>query len=47
MTKQEMKKDMDKHIKTGTSITAKNPGARRDAWGDVKALEILVKAARG
>ena len=47
MTKNEMKKDMDKYIKTATTVKGKNKGARRQAWVDVKALEILVQAAKG
>ena len=47
MTKNEMKNHMDKYIKTTTTVKGKNKGERRQAWADVKALELLVQAAKG
>ena len=44
--KEKSKASINKHIQTATSIKGKNPGAKRDAWQELKALEILVKAAR-
>ena len=47
MKKEKMKIDMDKYINNCNVPKPGQKGSRREAWGDVKALEILVKAARG
>lgn len=47
MKKEEMKKIIDDHIEKSTAMKGKIQGNRAAAWQEVKALEILVKAARG
>lgn len=45
--KEKTKAGIDKYIKNCNVPKPKQKGSRREAWADVKALEILVKAAQG
>lgn len=47
MKKEKIKKSMDVYIKNCNVSKPGVKGSRPEAWADLKALEILVKAARG
>jgi hypothetical protein len=47
MTKNKTKKSMDAYINNCKVKKAGVKGSRPEAWAELKALEILVKAARG
>ena len=45
--KEKSKRAIDDHIKSCNVPKPKQKGTRPEAWDELKALEILVKAARG
>lgn len=45
--KEKSKRDFDKYINNCNVPKPRAKGTRREAWTELKALEILVKAARG
>lgn len=50
MTKQDMKRNLDRHIRNTkgvTRTTGRKKGYREAAWSEVKALELLLNAAKG
>ena len=47
MTKEETKRNIDKYINNCKVSKPGQKGSRPEAWADLKALEILVKAAKG
>ena len=46
MKKEEMKKDLEKHIESTRTAKVKQTGARRNAWSELNALRALVEVAK-
>lgn len=44
MTKEQMRREIDKHIAQTKNINSKKVGNKAKAWGELKALAIITEA---
>lgn len=46
MTKEQMRRDIDKHIAQTKNINSKKVGNKAKAWGELKALAVITEVNR-
>lgn len=47
MTKEQMRRDIDKHIASTKNINSRKVGNKAKAWSELKALAIIAEVNKG